>query len=104
MRGIMGNGTLSVDSRTPSQLTNWLSAVLNMRVVDRTGLVGLFNAHLTWTPDQIPQQAGPDLRPIDPNGPSIFTAVREQLGLKLESTTGPVDVLVIDSVEHPTPN
>jgi uncharacterized protein (TIGR03435 family) len=77
-------------------------------VIDRTGLTGGFDFTLTWTPDQIPQgQPGPPppgappLPPIDPNGPSIFTAVQEQLGLKLESTKGPVDVLVIDRAEQP---
>jgi uncharacterized protein (TIGR03435 family) len=77
-------------------------------VVDRTGLTGSFDLDLQWTPDQMPQgredrpPGAPPLPAIDPNGPSIFTAVQEQLGLKLESTKGPVDVLVIDRVEHPT--
>jgi uncharacterized protein (TIGR03435 family) len=102
-----GNGTFSADSRSLSQLAGILSAYLNRRVVDRTGLTGLFNADLTWTPDQMPQQPPgdrDDLPPVDPNGASIFTAVREQLGLKLEPATGPVDVLVIDRVERPTQN
>jgi len=103
--GLNRNGMFSLDSTTPTRLANSLSAELNRRVFDRTGLTGLFNVHLTWTPDPMPSgPLPPDVPPIDPSGPSIFTAVQEQLGLKLESTTGPVDVLVIDRAERPTPN
>jgi len=104
--GLNRNGMFAVDSATMDQLSNYLSAELNRKVIDRTGLSGRFNAHLTWTPDQLLPLGPPDRNPppIDPNGTSIFTAVQEQLGLKLEPTTGPVDVLVIDSVERPTPN
>jgi uncharacterized protein (TIGR03435 family) len=63
-------------------------------VVDRTGLSGRFDFTLTWAPEGS----------TDTDAPSIFTALHEQLGLKLEPTTGPVDVLVIDSVERPTPD
>jgi uncharacterized protein (TIGR03435 family) len=99
------NGLMSLDSATVSRFTDFLSGELNRKVFDRTALAGFFNVHLRWTPDPLP--AGPlpaDVPPIDLNGPSIFTAVQEQLGLKLQSITGPVDVLVIDSVERPTPN
>ena len=73
-------------------------------VVDRSGLTGSFDVTLHFTPEQIP---APDrlpsfVPPIDPNGPSIFTAVQEELGLKLDPQRGPVDVLVIDRVERPT--
>ena len=74
-------------------------------VVDKTGLSGRFAFSLTWTPDQIPAVAPPPgIQPVDPNGPSLVTALQEQLGLKLESAKGPVEVLVIDSVERPTPD
>jgi uncharacterized protein (TIGR03435 family) len=62
-------------------------------VVDQTGLKGTFNLSLKWSPDA---------SAADANLPSIFTAVREQLGLKLEGMKGPVDVLVIDRVEMPS--
>jgi uncharacterized protein (TIGR03435 family) len=72
-------------------------------VVDKTGLSGRFAFNLTWTPEQMPTASPPPgIPPIDPNGPSLFTALQEQLGLKLESAKGPVEVLVIDSVERPT--
>jgi uncharacterized protein (TIGR03435 family) len=81
-------------------------------VIDRTGLKGNFDFKLEWTPD--PGQSGGPFGggppgadappPPDPNGPSIFTAVQEQLGLRLESQKGPVEMLVIDKVEKPSEN
>jgi len=74
-------------------------------VIDKTGLAGRFAFTLTWTPEQMPTAPPPPgVPPIDPNGPSFFTALQEQLGLKLVSAKGPVDVVVIDSVERPTPD
>lgn len=73
-------------------------------VVDRTGLTGDYEFDLTWTPEALPGPSAESFVRVDPNGPSLFTAVQEQLGLKLEATTGPVEVLVIDSAERPTPN
>jgi uncharacterized protein (TIGR03435 family) len=71
-------------------------------VIDKTGLTDRFDFTLAFTPEQMPTAAPPPgLPPIDPNGPGLFTALQEQLGLKLNPAKGPVDVLVIDSVEHP---
>jgi|SRR5689334_21257799 len=75
-------------------------------VIDRTGLTGTFDIDLRWTPDAFldrSQSAAPSPS-SDSNEPPLFTAIQEQLGLKLERTTGPVDVLVIDHFERPTPN
>lgn len=91
-----------------SQLATILSQSLGRVVVDRTRLTGTFDLDLTWTPDQLPPGSSPPGAPLPPsvasNGPSIFTALLEQLGLKLASTKGPVDVVVIDSVERPAPD
>jgi uncharacterized protein (TIGR03435 family) len=105
---MMGPGTLMSGGTPVSQLVGPLSITARRVVVDRTGLMGNFDIDLKWTPDQMPSgpppPGAPPLPAIDPNGPSIFTALQEQLGLKLESQTGPVDVLVIDHVERPTPD
>ena len=80
-----------------------LAAQLQRPVQDRTELSGLFDIDLKWTPEQIPEGLPAELRP-DPSGPSIFTALEEQLGLKLLSTTGQVEILVIEKAERPTGN
>jgi uncharacterized protein (TIGR03435 family) len=85
---------------TMSILAPALAQVLDRVVVNQTGLRGRFDLTLRWTPDDAAASASPS--PDIP--PDIFTAIQEQLGLKLESTKGPVPVLVIDSVEKPSPN
>jgi uncharacterized protein (TIGR03435 family) len=108
-----GFGRLTLSASPIPVMAQFLSPVVSRVVLDRTGLSGNFDVDLTWTPDRLPSRppgAPPDqtLRvngaEIDPNGPSIFTAVREQLGLKLESGKGPVNVLAIDHIEHPSPD
>ncbi len=76
-------------------------------VVDRTGLNGFYSGTLEWTPSALAGRSPfppTDASPPPADGPSIFAAVQEQLGLKLEFIRGPVDVLVIESVERPTPD
>jgi len=91
-------------------LVNFLTNQLGRPVYDKTGLTGLFDLKLEWTPggEQVPGPFGPNPNapppPADPSGPSLFTALQEQLGLRLESTKGPVEVVVIDSAQKPSEN
>jgi uncharacterized protein (TIGR03435 family) len=89
---------------TVDTLANALSRVVGRPVVDRTGLAGTFDLDLRWTDVSVLLSSSTD--PGDPlpqaDGPSLFVALQEQLGLKLESTRGPVHVLVVDGAEHPT--
>ena len=94
-------------------LAHALSALVGRSVVDKTGLAGNYDYSLNWTPDQSstpmvgPAGGGPPPQgdaPIDPNGPTLFTALEEQLGLKLQSEKGKVDVIVIDHIDLPTEN
>ena len=89
-----------------TQLADALGGRVGRPVVDSTGLSGRFDLDLAFTPEQMPQEAlPPEAPPIDPNGPSIFTALQEQLGLRLEAQKSSVEVLVVDSMERkPTPN
>lgn len=79
-------------------LSRELAQVLGRVVLNQTGLSGRYDLSLRWTPDDDAAPSSPDAPP------GIFTAIQEQLGLKLESTKSPVPVLVIDSVERPSPN
>jgi uncharacterized protein (TIGR03435 family) len=76
------------------------NAFLDRPVVDHTGLMGIYDAKLTYTPD-VPANRRTE---PDPNDISIFTAVQEQLGLKLDPQKAMVDVLVVDSLEAPSEN
>jgi uncharacterized protein (TIGR03435 family) len=73
---------------------------LGRNVVDTTGLPGTFDLHLEWTINSL---TGPT-PPPDPAGPSLFTALQDQLGVRLESAKGPVEVFVIDHIEKPSAN
>ena len=99
-----GFGRLSGNSLGLAQLASFLAPFVDRAVLDRTDLTGIFNFDFTWTPDQpSPNTVSADERAVLPrNIASIFTEVQEQLGLKLEPTKGPVDVLVIDHVEKPS--
>lgn len=103
-----GFGQLRAGGTPLTALAQSLSGQLQRVVEDRTGLTGAFDFDLVYTPDQIPQgpppPGAPPLPAVDPNGPSLFTALQEQLGLKLEATRGPVPVLVIERIERPTPD
>ena len=85
-----------------------LSTTVSRPVVDETGLTGIYDIALKWLPDDSSTPPGPDVptpATLADQGPSIFTALQEQLGLRLEAQKGPVEVLVIDHVEKtPTPN
>ena len=102
--GLTGRpGQIRMGGSLLSDATTVLGQITGRMVIDRSGLSGNWDFTLTFRPD-MPFGLPPGVDPptIDPAAPSIFTALQEQLGLKLESTKGPVDVLVIDGIEHPT--
>ena len=110
-RGMMAMGRGSIESNgVPIEnFIQGLSQQLGRPVINKTGLKGFYDIKLQWTPELgagfvKPGGPDPDPPPADTSGPSIFTAIQEQLGLRLESTKGPVEVLVIDSVQKPMEN
>jgi uncharacterized protein (TIGR03435 family) len=87
-------------SGTMAELASQLSSYLGRHVVDRTGLTGQYAISLSFAPVD-PSAAGGDAQD---SAPSIFAALQEQAGLKLESARGPVEILVIDHAERPMPD
>jgi bla regulator protein blaR1 len=96
-------------------MVNYLTQSVGRPVIDKTGLTSFYDVTLKWTPEPgsiqpapfgLPPGAVPGANPLpspeDPDAPNLFTAVQEQLGLKLESGRGPVEVVVIDHMEKPT--
>lgn len=96
-----GKGQFKANGASMEMLAGALAGQLGRPVIDRTGLTGAFDFKLEWTPDVTQADTPP---PVDSSGPSLFTALQEQLGLKLESTKAPAEVIVIDHVERPSEN
>jgi len=88
-----GRGLVQGKGESTQALAEFLSGSLERTVVDKTGLTGVYNFKLKWRPDL-----------EDGDAPSIFTAIQEQLGLKLEPQKGPVELFVIDHVAPPSDN
>ena len=91
-----GHDHIDVRTGPMGSLVFALSDLLSRNVVDKTCLSGNYDIDLKWTPDE--QQGAPDA------GPTLFTALEEQLGLKLVAAKGPVDTLVVDHIERPSEN
>jgi uncharacterized protein (TIGR03435 family) len=108
---VIGLGPVSLlkaGGQTVPSLVTLFSRLTNRTIIDRTGLSGAFDVDLRFDSEGLPDIGPPGLpRPSPPpnsDTPSFFTAIQEQLGLKLNSDRGPIDVVVIDHVEHPTPD
>ena len=100
-----------IPSRTIEMLVRALSNLLGRPIVDQTGLPGRFDFRMEWTPDAGPARPGPSGEapepseaPDPPGRPSVFTAVQEQLGLKLVVQKGPVEIIVVERAERASPN
>jgi uncharacterized protein (TIGR03435 family) len=97
-------GTAGGGDAPLSALFRFVSQQAGRAIIDRTGLTGNFDYDLTWTPDQFANRDTPAVvngNAIDPQGPSLFTALQEQLGLKMDPQRGMVDVVVVARLERP---
>jgi uncharacterized protein (TIGR03435 family) len=96
-------GRVQFNGMPLSIFANGIAGQVGRMVIDRTGLPGNWDFELNFAPERpLGGPPGAEPPPVDPNLPTLFTAVQEQLGLKLDATKGPVEVLVIDSMQQPT--
>jgi uncharacterized protein (TIGR03435 family) len=102
-----GPGAIIASAVPIAQLIDRLTSRLNRPVIDKTGLTGYFDIRLQYTPDGLQPSPNPGAAAptaSDSAAPSVFTALQEQLGLRLDSTRAPVEVVVVDSIQRPTEN
>jgi len=103
---MIGPGKMNAGGMPMTNLAQTLSPQVGRVVLDKTDLTGNYDFELTYAPEALGIGGPPLLNggpaPVDPNLPNLFTALQEQLGLKLDSQRGPVDVVVIDRIEQPT--
>jgi uncharacterized protein (TIGR03435 family) len=98
-----GNGEILSKGTQMGNFIRFLAVDLRRPVTDETGLTGTYAFDLKWAPDR-PANAEPGAVASEPAGPSIFTAIEEQLGLRLESRKAPVETLIIERVEKASEN
>ncbi len=96
------HGRIDVKATSMNRFANLLARATGSPVVDQTGLEGVFNFKLSWSPDS-DRPVKPGEIPAD-TGPSLYTAIQQQLGLRLQARKVPVEVLVIDHAEKPSAN
>jgi uncharacterized protein (TIGR03435 family) len=105
---MISDGRLTGQSISMQNLADYVSGQVSRIVEDKTGLTGKYDVTLRWAPEDNratpPSDGRQDAAPATESGPSIFTALQEQLGLKLESAKEPVDTIVVDHVEMPSEN
>ncbi|MFZ0819124.1 MAG: TIGR03435 family protein [Candidatus Acidiferrales bacterium] len=111
MNGRGGAQTMTGQAVPIGNLARTLASFLGRPVLDKTGLTGMYDYTLQWSPEdtraQAPSGGGdgqPPAAPSEPAGPTLLMAVQDQLGLKLESGKGPVEIIVIEHIERPSEN
>jgi uncharacterized protein (TIGR03435 family) len=102
---LMNDGELTAAGTPLSSLAYTLSGTVGRTIIDKTGLTGNYDLELKWTPERAAAASADNGQTDDQSSASsLFTALQEQLGLKLQSSKGPVQTLVIDHVEMPSEN